>query len=152
MNKKDLEIKVKDLVESYNFELVELNIKGKSPAIFEIIIYKKDGVSLDDCTLISRAVDNEKDLDEFFPNDYNIEVASPGLDRKLKTQDDYRRNLENTVEVRLYQKLDNKKEFVGKLIDYNQEEVVLELDDGEKLNLPIENISLMRQYIDFGGK
>lgn len=151
MNKKELEEKVNNLVESYDFELVEFNIRDKNPALFEIIIYKKDGISLEDCTLISRAVDNEINLDEFFTNDYRIEVASPGLDRKLKNSDDYRRNLENMVEVRTYKKIDNKKEFIGKLSNYNENEVFLQIDDNT-IEIPIENISLMRQYIDFGGK
>lgn len=151
MNKKELEEKVKNLVESYDFELVELNIRDKNSALFEIIIYKKDGISLEDCTLISRAVDNEINLDEFFTNDYRIEVASPGLDRKLKSSDDYRRNLENMVEVRTYKKIDNKKEFIGKLSNYNENEVFLQIDDNT-IEIPIENISIMRQYIDFGGK
>lgn len=151
MDKKKLEEKIKDLVESYDFELVELNIKEKKPALFEIIIYKKEGINLEDCTLISRAVDNEIDLDEYFKNDYRIEVASPGLDRKLKTADDYRRNIDNDVEVRLYKKMDNKKEFIGKLTDYNDKEIFL-IIEGDTIGIPIENISLMRQYIDFGGK
>lgn len=151
MNKRELEEKVKNLVESYDFELVELNIKEKKPALFEIIIYKKEGINLDDCTLISRAVDNEIDLDEYFANDYRIEVASPGLDRKLKTVDDYRRNIDNDVEVRLYKKIDNKKEFVGRLTDYNEKEIFLQVEE-DIIEIPIENISLMRQYIDFGGK
>lgn len=151
MNKKDLEEKVKSLIESYDFELVELNIRDKKPALFEIIIYKKDGISLEDCTLISRAVDNEINLDEYFINDYRIEVASPGLDRKLKSSDDYRRNLENMVEVRTYKKINNKKEFIGKLSNYNENEVFLQIDENT-IVIPIENISLMRQHIDFGGK
>lgn len=151
MNKREIEEKVKNLVESYDFELVELNIKEKNPALFEIIIYKKDGISLEDCTLISRAVDNEINLDEYFANDYRIEVASPGLDRKLKTADDYRRNIDNDVEVRLYKKIDNKKEFIGRLTDYNEQEIFLTVEE-DTIGIPIENISLMRQYIDFGGK
>lgn len=151
MNKRELEEKVKNLVESYDFELVELNIKEKKPALFEIIIYKKEGINLDDCTLISRAVDNEIDLDEYFANDYRIEVASPGLDRKLKTLDDYRRNIDNNVEVRLYKKIKNKKEFIGKLTNYNEKEIFLQVEE-DIIEIPIENISLMRQYIDFGGK
>ncbi len=151
MDKRKLEEKIKNLVESYDFELVELNIKEKNPALFEIIIYKKEGINLEDCTLISRAVDNEINLDEYFENDYRIEVASPGLDRKLKTADDYRRNIDNDVEVRLYKKMNNKKEFIGKLTDYNEKEIFLQIEE-DTIGIPIEDISLMRQYIDFGGK
>lgn len=151
MDKRKLEEKIKNLVESYDFELVELNIKEKNPALFEIIIYKKEGINLEDCTLISRAVDNEINLDEYFENDYRIEVASPGLDRKLKTADDYRRNIDYDVEVRLYKKMNNKKEFIGKLTDYNEKEIFLQIEE-DTIGIPIEDISLMRQYIDFGGK
>ena len=45
----------------------------------------------------------------------------------------------------------NEKEFIGKLTDYNEKEIFLQVGN-EVIEIPIENISLMRQYIDFGGK
>lgn len=152
MNKKEIEKQIKELVESCNMELVELNLKSGNSSLLEVIIYKEAGISLDDCTFISRLIESKLDLNAFFTGNYNIEVASPGLDRKLVTLDDYRRNLGKTLELRLYQKIEDLKEYIGVLENYDEEFVYFCIDTEKVLKIERKNISLMRQYIDFGGK
>lgn len=149
MNRQELIEKIEEIVIDNEMELVEVKIQSKKNPLIEIIIYKKEGVSLDDCTKISRAVEANIDLDKVFPNKYNLEVASPGLDRKLTTQDDYRRNLDNLVEVKLYSKINNQKEFVGLLKNYDENNIHIIVEE-ELIEIEINNIALMRQYIDFG--
>ncbi len=149
MNRQKLIEKIEEIVLENGMELVEVKIQSKKNPLVEIIIYKKEGISLDDCTLISRAVESGVDLDEYFPDNYNLEVASPGLDRKLTTLDDYRRNLDNNVEVRLYSKINDFKEFVGILKEYDEKNIYFMVED-EMIEIEINNIALMRQYIDFG--
>ncbi|NLW41768.1 MAG: ribosome maturation factor RimP [Tissierellia bacterium] len=149
MNRQELINKINEIVIANEMELVEVKIQSKTNPIIEIIIFKKDGVSLDDCTQISRAVESNINLDEYFPNNYNLEVASPGLDRKLTTLDDYRRNLDNKVEIKLYSKVNNQKDYVGILEDYDEEKIYLNVEDNI-LEIETNNIAIMRQYIDFG--
>lgn len=149
MNKQELTEKIEEIVIDNEMELVEVKIQSKKNPLIEIIIYKKEGVSLDDCTKISRSVEENIDLDKIFPNNYNLEVASPGLDRKLTTQDDYRRNLDNLVEVKLYSKINDQKEFVGLLKNYDENNIQIIVEE-ELIEIEINNIALMRQYIDFG--
>ena len=149
MNSQDLTNKINEIVSATEMELVEVNIQSKTNPIIEIIIFKKEGVSLDDSTQISRAVESEINLDEYFPNNYNLEVASPGLDRKLTTLDDYRRNLGNKIEIKLYSKVNNQKDYVGTLEDYDEEKIYLKVEDNV-LEIETNNIAIMRQYIDFG--
>ncbi|NLD16024.1 MAG: ribosome maturation factor RimP [Tissierellia bacterium] len=149
MNRQELTNKINEIVIANEMELVEVKIQSKTNPIIEIIIFKKEGVSLDDCTQISRAVESEINLDEYFPNNYNLEVASPGLDRKLTTLDDYRRNLGNKIEIKLYSKVNNQKDYVGTLEDYDEEKIYLKVEDNV-LEIETNNIAIMRQYIDFG--
>lgn len=149
MNRQELINKINEIVIANEMELVEVKIQSKTNPIIEIIIFKKDGVSLDDCTQISRAVESNINLDEYFPNNYNLEVASPGLDRKLTTLDDYRRNLGNKIEIKLYSKVNNQKDYVGTLEDYDEEKIYLKVEDNV-LEIETNNIAIMRQYIDFG--
>ncbi len=149
MNRQELIEKIEEIVIDNEMELVEVKIQSKKNPLIEIIIYKKEGVSLDDCTKISRSVEANIDLDKIFPNNYNLEVASPGLDRKLTTQDDYRRNLDNLVEVKLYSKINDQKEFVGLLKNYDENNIQIIVEE-ELIEIEINNIALMRQYIDFG--
>lgn len=149
MNRQELTNKINEIVIANEMELVEVKIQSKTNPIIEIIIFKKEGVSLDDCTQISRAVESEINLDEYFPNNYNLEVASPGLDRKLTTLDDHRRNLGNKIEIKLYSKVNNQKDYVGTLEDYDEEKIYLKVEDNV-LEIETNNIAIMRQYIDFG--
>lgn len=148
-NKKDLINEIEKIVNENNMELVDVNAKFGSNPLLEIIIYKKEGITLDDCSYISRKVDTKLDLDEFFTGSYNIEVASPGLDRNLKTNDDFRRNLNNKVELNLYSKVMNSKEYVGELVDYTDGTIKIKTDS-EVIEIERKNIAKMRQYIDFG--
>lgn len=130
------------------YELVDIEL-NKSSKILSIIIYiySKDGVDFDDCKAMSKKI--EDDIDKLdIEESYYLEVSSPGLDRPLKNQDDYRRNLGNEVEVSLYAAIAGKKKFIGNLDNYDENNVTLDVD-GERVEIPIKSISIMRQSIKF---
>lgn len=130
-------------------ELVELNCKKSNDGWhIEAIIYNENGTSLDYCTDFSRKFDEEISNIEISEDSYFIEVASPGLDRPIKTDDDLRRNLGKKVEVKLYRKVNKKKELVGEIMDYSKDDVTIKSDDSEE-KIPRDAISLMRQVIEF---
>lgn len=155
MNKKEvkkyLNEEISRLLESMGMELVELVISSKDMTSVTVFIYKPDGVTLDDCTEVSRAIDSKLNMDEVFDDKYMLEVSSPGIDRKLKTLDDYRRNLGKNMEVKLYKSKDGKKVFNGKLDSYDENSVFIEID-GDLVEFSRDEISVLREYIDFGGK
>lgn len=130
-------------------ELVELNCTKSDDGLhIEVIIYNAQGTSLDHCVEFSRAYDKKVEELNISDGTYFIEVASPGLDRPIKTDDDLRRNLGKKVEVKLYKKINSKKDFIGKILNYSKEEVVIGTDSSEE-KIPREAISLMRQVIEF---
>ncbi|MDQ0507810.1 Ribosome maturation factor RimP [Aedoeadaptatus ivorii] len=132
-----------------DYEVVEVEILRKEPARIIITVYHADGVDIDDCAEISRDVDEQIENEDLFPGAYTLEVQSPGLDRPIRSRDDYRRNLGKKVEVRLYKKLENKKDFVGILADYGEDTVDIREEDGRIVTLDSKSISLMRQVIEF---
>lgn len=132
-----------------DYEVVEVEILRKEPARIIITVYHADGVDIDDCAEISRDVDEQIENEDLFPGAYILEVQSPGLDRPIRSRDDYRRNLGKKVEVRLYKKLENKKDFVGILADYGEDTVDIREEDGRIVTLDSKSISLMRQVIEF---
>ena len=148
-NIKELTEQIRNVLEDNNYELVEVNIKSHQNPLVEIIIYKEEGITLDDCSDVARLIDSNLNLDDYFKDSYNLEVASPGLDRNLITLDDYRRNKNKKVDIKLYTKVDGEKEFSGELINYNEDEVFLLIDEEEK-SFERKNIATMKQYIDFG--
>ena len=153
MDKKILKEKIWPMAENaareLGYEIVDIEYKvGSKHDLLSIYIYKKEGIDLEDCSNMTRKIDKEiEDLD-LINKPYYLEISSPGLDRPTKTRDDYRRNLDNLVEAKLYAPLDGKKIYEGSLKDYDGEFVYLE-NDGNIIKLPIRSISHMEQKIVF---
>ena len=131
------------------YEVVEIAITSKNPSRIIITVYHPDGVQIDDCADISRAVGDMIDDKDMFEGKYTLEVQSPGLDRPIRTKDDYRRNMGKKVEVHLYKKVNDQKEFVGILADYGDDTVDIRTEDGNIVTFDSKSISLMRQVIEF---
>lgn len=136
--------------ESIGYELVEVKIQRKqNPNIVLFVVFHPDGVKIDDCSVISKKIDEEMDA-ELFDQPYMLEVSSPGLDRPIKTQDDLRRNKGKLVEAHLYVQHEGQKEFHGYIESFDKDTVTLKMEDEESsVTLPLPSISLMRQLILF---
>jgi ribosome maturation factor RimP len=89
-------------------------------------------------------------LDEIDPIDhaYIFEVSSPGIDRPLKTEWDYKKNLNKLVEVKLFSPMDGKKLIEAILIGHTEDTVELELDNN-KLTISKKDIAIIRPVINF---
>ena len=84
------------------------------------------GVSIDQCEAVSRALDPVLDEMDLIPGAYTFEVSSAGAERSLKRPSDFAAFMGSTVEVRLYRSRDGRKEFIGRLTDYENGTVTIE--------------------------
>lgn len=146
----NLRFQLEPEIEELGYELIDLefvNEDGENRLRF--YIYKEDGVSLDDTEIVSRYLDTR--LDELDPieSSYYLEVSSPDLNRPLKTSDDLRRNLGNEINIHLYKKIDGSKEYEGFLDSYDEENIVLELEDKTKKTFNRKDVSLIKIVIRF---
>lgn len=121
----------------------------KEGADFYLRVYadKPGGITIDDCVLISRALEERLDAEDRIKDAYILEVSSPGLTRPLKKEKDFARSIGKLVDVKLYRQVNNSKELTGVLMAYNEEEVQLMLDDGdahEELTINRKDISMIR--------
>ena len=153
MNKKELKREIyplaEEVAEELGYEIVDIEFQnGSKHDLLSIFIYKKEGINLDDCTEMSRSLEKKLDNLEALKNPYYLEISSPGLDRPLKTKDDYRRNVGNEVDVKLYAPIDGQKEFSFVLEKYDDENIYF-MKDEEELAIPIKSISSMKQTIEF---
>lgn len=153
MNKKELKREIyplaEEVAEELGYEIVDIEFQnGSKHDLLSIFIYKKEGIDLDDCTEMSRSLERKLDNLEALKNPYYLEISSPGLDRPLKTKDDYRRNVGNGVDVKLYVPIDGQKEFSFVLDKYDDENIYF-MKDEKELAIPIKSISSMKQTIKF---
>ena len=141
---------VKPIIEANGMELVEVEYK-KLYGTPTLIVYidKEGGVSLDDCEKIHRLIDEP--LDEPDPTAgaaYNLNVSSPGLDRPLKIERDYIKNIGKSIDISLYEPIGGKKKFTCMLVSYDSDNIVADID-GEQITLNIKQIAVAKPTITF---
>ena len=140
--KKSLEQTLLEDIENNGYELIEIDQHSLRKGIkFVLYIDHKNGIGLDDCVSVSKA--SEMIIDEFIdPESYELEVSSPGLDRKLNKKEDFDRFIGKTIKIRLKEKLNDRKNFKGLLTDRRGDTVILE--DDQVFEIPMDRIDICR--------
>ena len=151
--REEYEIKTEELVmpliEQNNFELVDVEyVKEGSNWYLRVYIDKENGINVDDCELISRALSDLLDEKDFIEEAHILEVSSPGLGRPLKKEKDFARSIGEEVDVKLYRMKNGRKDYTGFLKAYDKETITIEEDEEEVVFLRSE-VALVRLSFDF---
>ena len=99
-------------------ELVDVEYVKERDWYLRVFIDREGGIEIDDCQNLSERLEEELDKRDIIPDSYILEVSSPGLDRVLKKDRDFQREMGKTVDVSLYAPMDGKKLLVGTLTAY----------------------------------
>ena len=138
------------IMEEYGFELVDVEyVKEGGTWYLRSYIDKPGGISIDDCEIVSRRLSDILDEEDFISDSYIMEVSSPGLERPLKKEKDFKRSLGKEVEIRTYRMIDKQKEFTGILKDYDEKTVTITLEDETERIFEKVDIALIRLAFDF---
>lgn len=98
-------------------------------------------VTADDCSAVSRQVGAMLDAEDLIQSQYVLEVSSPGIDRPLFTLDQYQKFIGSRIHVRLHAPQDGRRQFKGRLVRIEGENVFLEVDNVEhEIRLPFSMI------------
>jgi len=120
------------VIEQRNLELVDVELKGKSGSrLLRIFIDTAGGVTLDQCTEVSREIAEMLDRKDLIENSYRLEVSSPGIDRPLKSHRDFERNLRRRVRIQYISNADNVVTQTGLIKEVHEDRVVLAEGDNE---------------------
>jgi len=132
-------------VESLGYELVDVELKGAgNNSVLRIYIDKPDGIAHSDCGLVSEQVGTVLDVEDVIPHKYTLEVSSPGLDRKLVKESDFSRFDGKLAKIQTRIPLQQQKVFKGRLKGLRGGSVVLELPQGNLLEIPLDVIQEAR--------
>lgn len=101
------------------------------------------GVGIDKCEEFSRAVEVVLDREDIIDKEYSLEVSSPGVDRKLKSEREFNYYKGREVEVKLYAPIDGVKEFSGILKDFENKTVTI-MVDGNDMEIPQKDAVYVR--------
>ena len=131
-------------VERLGYELVDLEARlGGKGGLVRVFIDKPGGIDLDDCETVSRAVSALLDVEDPVPGNYNLEVSSPGLDRKLTKVEHFQRFEGEIVKVQMRFPIEGRRRFRGTLVSSDDENIVVDVD-GESHSLPLKTIDTAR--------
>ena len=140
--RKNLEETLREQIEKKGYELIEIEQHSLRKGIKMVLfIDHENGIGIDDCISVSKA--SEVVIDEFIdPESYELEVSSPGLDRKLIKKEDFDRFIGKTIKIKLKEKLNDRKNFKGLLTDRRGDLVILE--DDQVFEIPLDSIDICR--------
>ena len=121
-------------------ELVDVELQGDTRVTtIRFLIYKPDGITVKDCQNVSRMVHPILEVHGLIDNEVALEVASPGVDRPLATEADFRRNIGRTVQIETASATSESLERSGTVVDVKDGLVCLE-ESGEVTKLQISTI------------
>jgi ribosome maturation factor RimP len=128
------------VVEDLGYALWELEYtSGRGSAVLRLYIDSAEGITVEDCERVSRAVSERLDADDPLPGQYTLEVSSPGIDRPLRTAAHFAPYVGEAVFVELAQPVEGRRRFKGPLVAAGAGTIEVEVD-GRRFALPIEGI------------
>ena len=145
---KELKDCISDFLKTQNLDLVELIYRYEGRDLFLRILVDKPqgGINLGECAHLNRAISDTLDEKNILQEKYTLEISSPGLDRVLKTEEDFKRCLNKNVKLFLSEPSSGKLEWDGvvKNVDSN----LVCLDIGQKvLEVPLNKINKEKRII-----
>jgi len=142
---------------SYGLDIFDVELKREGgQQVLRVIVDRpgpaakpEESVSIDDCARVAEDLGTLLDVEDVIPTEYTFEVSSPGLDRPLRTADDYRRFAGRLAKVVVREAVDNQKAFEGRLTGVDGDIVLLEAPNGRVHKLPVRLITRGRLEVEF---
>lgn len=137
------------ITDNLSYELVDVEfLKEGANWYLRVYIDKDGGVTLDDCQLVSHQLSDKLDEIDPITQSYFLEVSSPGLDRPLKKEKDFEKFKGELVEVKLFEGINGRKLFEGKLKGLTDGNIIIE-DNGQELKFEQTKVAVVRRVIIF---
>lgn len=132
------------LLESMGIELVETQFRREGHGwVLRLYIDREEGVTLDDCAVVSREISTWLDVEDLIEHAFHLEVSSPGLERPLKRVEEFKRFAGRKARIKIREAMNEQKVFIGIIDQVNDEEVMLNVD-GKLESFSFENIAKAR--------
>ena len=139
------------VVEDLGFELVDVEFVQSGRWTLRVYIDRADGgghVSVDDCTTVSRRLDDALEMNQTVPHRFVLEVSSPGIERRLRTPEHFARYAGERVFVQTHDLIEGRRRVEGRLAASDGETVTIDLDEGGRWTAPIVAIQKAHLVVD----
>lgn len=147
-----VEQQIHRIVESEGLELVHIDYRKQGRGfLLRIDIDKEGGVTVDDCTLVSQQVSTWMDVEDPIPAEFELQVSSPGLDRKFYKMADYEKFTGRLVRVKTSRAIRGLHVIVGRLKEFDGANVVVTdpvMKKDADYTIPLEDIKETRLEVE----
>jgi ribosome maturation factor RimP len=131
-------------IRALGYELVDVEYAADGGRnVLRIYIDRPAGITVDDCAKVSRQLSAILDVEDPIPEQYVLEVSSPGLDRPLVKREDFERFSGQQVKVRMREAVTGRRNFKGTLVGVEGDAIVVNVDQ-ERYSLPMAKIERAR--------
>lgn len=130
-------------------EFVHLEIAGtKRNQIVRIFADKDGGITIEDCSNVSRAVEESMDADDFMPASYVLEVSSPGLDRELYSLSDFEKFAGKLAKIKMRPDFVGPKSLNGLIVKVEGDEITFDDRTAGLIVFPYDSVAKANLKID----
>ena len=144
----EIEKLVLPITDANGLELVDVEyVKEGGEFFLRVYIDKEGGVSLNECELVTRALNPILDEKDPIKDNYYLEVSSPGLDRPLKKDKDFVRYQGRDVEIKLYKPINGSKLHEGELVGLTEDKNIKVIIDNEEVEFNKKDVALINSFI-----
>lgn len=142
---------------AYGLDIFDVELKREGgQQVLRVIVDRpgpaatpEDSVSIDDCARVAEQLGTLLDVEDVMPGGYTFEVSSPGLDRPLRTADDYRRFAGRWAKIVTSEPVQRQTAFNGRVMGMDGEDVLFESEGRKSMRLPLRLISRARLEVEF---
>ena len=133
------------LLPAMGLELFDVQFRREGHGwVLRLVVDKEDGVTLDDCSQVSRETSDFLDVEDIIDHPYHLEVSSPGLERPLRSVDDCRRHLGKKARIKLKEEVDSDRVIIGELTAADNNHIAVLSEQGKTHRLEWENVQKAR--------
>lgn len=148
----NIEALVKPIADELNITVWDVQFEKEGASwVLRIIIDKPEGITLDDCESVSRALDKRLDETDPIEQSYSLEVSSAGIERELTKDWHFEHCKGEDVILKLFRPYQDKREFVGKLVELKEKTIYVKTGENqdEVLAFSKEDVVYIRLYFTF---
>ncbi len=139
---------IQPLAQISGLELVDIALKQEDGrSILDVVIDKTGGVSIDDCVTLSKKISLTLDVEDLIPFKYHLEVGSPGIFRKLKSDREIEKHIHERVKVVFLEPVSGHTKFVGTLTRFQDHRVYIR-KESEELVADLQQIKTIQLFPD----
>ena len=147
-NVRDLREKIQEMIQTsieiMDYELIDIEChQGRKSLKIIVYIDHTRGIKIDDCVKITKVISPILDDDNALNEYYNLEVSSPGLNRKLILKEHYDKFIGKVIKIKLKIKIDNRKIYKGTLLERIDGSISI-IENNQKINIQMDAIEICR--------